>query len=324
MHARSARLRRLLAALGGGGALTACAVLGFTPLGPHRVAPVPGAQRIGAEECATCHEEVKGRERIADYHADCESCHGGGSLHADSEAPEDTRYPASADCLACHAVGRPTHLQWGSGEHARAGLICSDCHDPHRAAPRHLRPARDPAFRTADAASRLCLDCHREVGAELLAPSHHPVREGMLSCLSCHDPHEDRRLAGGGPSQRCAGCHQDVMGPWIFEHAPVAEDCGLCHAPHGAASQDLLETAQPVICLSCHSLNDQWHHDAFTGSGLIGDPVLGVPPNSAIQEDFPDQPGQVLTRAEAFTFLRRCTDCHGAIHGSFTDEHLRH
>ena len=27
---------------------------------------------------------------------------------------------------------------------------------------------------------------------------------------------------------------------------------------------------------------------------------------------------------EAITFLRRCTDCHGAVHGSYTDEHLRH
>ena len=77
----------------------------------------------------------------------------------------------------------------------------------------------------------------------------------------------------------------------------------------------LLETPQPVICLSCHSLNDRFHHDLFS-AGVIG--------NETISEDRPTTPGEQISDLESETFLRRCTDCHGAVHGSYTDEHLRH
>jgi DmsE family decaheme c-type cytochrome len=136
-----------------------------------------------------------------------------------------------------------------------------------------------------------------------------------MGCVSCHDPHEDRRVAAGDANQRCFGCHQDYAGPWIFEHAPVVDDCTICHDPHGAVTDDLLETAQPVVCLSCHSLNDLWHH-TFLGTGIQG--------NVPATQDHPTQPGEPITIFEARPFLRRCTNCHGAIHGSFTDAHLRH
>jgi DmsE family decaheme c-type cytochrome len=293
----------------------ACVQLAWDPLGPRRVAPVAGAEPVGTEECFVCHDAVQGHERIADYHADCESCHGPGSLHADSEDPEEIRFPANADCLRCHLPGRDTHLRWGTGDHSRAGLYCSDCHNPHATTRRHLRPRPHVAFPDMDAASRLCVDCHADVGSAQTFPSHHPVAEGALSCLSCHDPHEDSRTALGDANQRCYGCHQDVAGPWIFEHPPVVEDCAMCHDPHGAPTEYLLATIQPAICLSCHTLNDLWHHDV-SGTGLPG--------NTTITQDRPTAPGERISRTEAGTFLRRCTDCHGAIHGSYTDEYLRH
>jgi predicted CXXCH cytochrome family protein len=75
------------------------------------------------------------------------------------------------------------------------------------------------------------------------------------------------------------------MGPWIFEHAPVAEDCMMCHNPHGSASYDLLDTSQPALCLSCHTVA------SFHGPGAGANPGA--------------------------LFYTRCTDCHGAIHGSY-------
>ncbi len=166
-----------------------------------------------------------------------------------------------------------------------------------------------------DAASRLCAECHDDVAARLRYPSHHPVAEGMMSCLSCHDPHEDRRIAGGGPNRTCERCHQDVVGPWIFEHAPVVDGCTLCHDPHGAPGDALLAAQQPTLCLSCHSLNDLWHHSP-AGTGL---------PNAIITDDRPPAGSpEAVNPAAAMPFLRRCTDCHGAVHGSYTDEHLRH
>lgn len=288
------------------GILAACMQLQWEPIGPRRTQEIQNAARVGAEECGVCHEDVRGHEKIASYHADCEACHGGGDLHARSEESSDIRYPANADCLACHRVERNTHLSWGQGEHSRAGLYCSDCHDPHEPSKRHLRDDRAGWFEDMDAASRICVSCHDRVAARFSFPSHHPVREGAMSCVSCHDPHEDRRVALGDRTQLCASCHQDYMGPWTFEHPPAVEDCGLCHDPHGAVAGDLLETVQPVTCLGCHSINDMAHHN----SG-----ATGISGNST---------GSPITRQEANTFLDRCTDCHGAVHGSYTDEFLRH
>jgi DmsE family decaheme c-type cytochrome len=303
-----------------GAALVACA-LAWTPSGPRRTAPIAGAARIGAAECEPCHEEVRGHAKIAAYHADCEACHGGGSVHAESEERADVRFPSVSDCLVCHAAGRDTHLAWGTGEHSRAGLLCSDCHDPHETTRRHLRPAKTTAFAPAafthlDDASRLCVECHDDVAARFTFPSRHPVREGMMACTSCHDPHEDRRVALGDRTQLCAGCHQDYMGPWVYEHLPVAEDCTECHDPHGAAAEPLLETPQPVICLECHSIADLWHHST-AGTGIRG--------NTTISEDSPPPgSGQSIGVLEARTFLRNCTNCHGAIHGSYSDPTLQH
>ena len=68
---------------------------------------------------------------------------------------------------------------------------------------------------------------------------------------------------------------------------PAAEDCAHCHVPHGASTDDLLETSQPAVCISCHTLST---------SGAVHDP---------------------------WAFTTRCTDCHNAVHGSYTDPHLR-
>jgi len=295
--------------------VAACTSLEWQPLGAHRSAVVEGAQREGSGECSLCHDEVQGHPRIAGYHADCESCHGGGSLHAESEEPADIRFPANDDCLLCHAVGYDTHLQWGTGEHSRAGLYCSDCHNPHSPDRNHLRTVSQPGSRDMDAASKLCIECHRDVSAQFNYPSHHPVREGGMACTSCHDPHEDSRVAHGTRNQMCAECHQDLMGPWIYEHPPVVEDCMSCHAPHGAVTADLLETVQPVVCLSCHTLNDPYHHTRFS---------TGVPGNIPITQNFPTAPGEPIQPPEAMAFLTQCTNCHGAIHGSYSDARLRY
>lgn len=266
-------------------AITACVTV-WSPPEPksyHRTAEIADAEEVGFDECITCHEDVGGHAPIPTYHAECESCHGLGSVHADSEEPVDIRFPSSADCLGCHESGRTTHLAWATGEHERAGLICSDCHNVHNREPLHVRQVQRVAFRRSDPNSALCVQCHQDVASRLSFPSHHPVREGMLSCTDCHAPHGDRRSALGDRTRLCAGCHQDHAGPWIFEHAPVAEDCTTCHNPHGSASYDLLDTSQPALCLSCHTVA------SFGG----------------------------FLHAPGATFYTRCTDCHGAIHGSY-------
>ncbi|HEY5657989.1 MAG TPA: cytochrome c3 family protein [Myxococcota bacterium] len=286
-----------------GAAILACATVSI-PIElqrHHRTASIQGTgEPIGADECATCHDEVQGRAQMPAHHQDCEACHGAGTLHVDSEAAADIRFPTSHDCLACHESGHTANLAWGTGQHERAGVLCSDCHNPHNQEPRYLRTAQQASFLQADRTTQVCVSCHTEVASQLHLPSHHPVREGMIGCSDCHDPHGDRRTALGGEAALCASCHQDHAGPWIFEHAPVAEGCSTCHSPHGTASYNLLETSQPALCLSCHSTADYWHVD--TGEGL--------------------NPGDPVTGAVASAFYTRCTDCHGAIHGSYEDPHL--
>jgi len=279
----------------------------------HRTtADVADAEVLGFEDCADCHEEVRGHAPIPTYHEDCEACHGPGSIHAETEEPGDIRFPASADCLTCHEKGRESHLAWATGEHQRAGLICSDCHDPHQREPNLLRLAGEIRFGDLDPNSTLCVQCHQDVASRLNFPSHHPVREGMLSCTDCHESHGDTRTSLGDRVSLCAGCHQDYVGPWIFEHAPAAEDCTMCHNPHGAASDNLLDTSGPMLCLSCHSTADPWHFKA------TGEPGLEI-----ISNDYPTQASQVITMLGAGAYYTRCTDCHGAIHGSYQDRHLR-
>lgn len=273
--------------------LGAC-VTKWTPPVPqsyHRTAPIPDAlEFVGADECEACHEEVGGYAPAPEYHEDCESCHGPGELHADSEEPTEIRFPANDDCISCHGKGRKTHLAWTTSEHERTGVLCSDCHDLHNREPRKIREAsavQGAVLRHGGATSQLCASCHTEIAASLNLPSHHPVREGMLDCADCHPPHEDRRFALGARTALCTSCHEDHAGPWIFEHTPVAEDCTECHAVHGSASYNLLETPQPGLCISCHTVA-----------------VLGA-------------------THEPTAFVTRCTDCHGAVHGSYADPHLQ-
>ena len=299
----------------------ACASVVWEPRGSRRTTPVPGATPVGTEECRVCHEEIAGHETMASYHSNCEACHGGGSLHAESEAVGDIRNPSSGDCLSCHIPGRDTHLQWGVGQHSQAGLICSDCHNPHSTQRQNLRLSQTSSFPDMDTTSQLCVECHSDVGSRFRYPTHHPVAEGGMSCVSCHDPHEDARVRPGDQNQLCANCHQDTIGPWIYEHPPATEDCQICHDPHGSVTNNMLVTVQPVICISCHSVNDQFHQLAI-GPGILD--------NQQITQDFPTIPNQRIKpfaagqKNQAGTYLRRCTDCHGAVHGSYTDEHLRH
>ncbi|MEK6664536.1 MAG: cytochrome c3 family protein, partial [Pseudomonadota bacterium] len=85
-------------------------------------------------------------------------------------------------------------------------------------------------------------------------------------------------------------------GPHAFEHPPVAEDCTTCHDPHGSPNKKLLSVAQPMQCLQCHSIAGNRHGQAGANNNT-----------------------QRITGAA----LRDCASCHGSIHGSSADQHLR-
>ena len=261
------------------------------------------ATKVGTETCLECHDgsemnlsnvhfrieefEVHGRS------VGCESCHGAGSLHVDEGTTDslqlfaDDDYDASEACVGCHR-GKGLH-QWQASEHAAEGVGCTDCHAVH----------------AASEADTSCTSCHAEQVARFRLPSHHPVPEGKMSCDSCHDVHSanDGMLRTSmRDNDLCYTCHQAKEGPFIFEHAPVQEDCNLCHEPHGSVADNLLTANEPVLCLQCHEFH---FHAGYQSSDDAHVDVGGT--------EYENPFG-----AEGFNmaYTTSCTQCHSSVHGS--------
>lgn len=224
----------------------------------------------------------------------CRACHGTSREHGESPAtipptvsfgPRWPDQPAerSSACLDCHeASGR---MMWAGSEHQRNDLSCDNCHDSHQ--------QWDPAL-SPDRSLALCSSCHQRQQAELRLPSRHPILEGKTGCGDCHDPHgslSEGALHQVSLNDNCLSCHQEKRGPFLWEHAPVAEDCSLCHRPHGSVNNRLLTARGPALCQQCHAA--AFHPSLPYGSeGLPG----GSPNRNLLGKN--------------------CMNCHSQVHGS--------
>ncbi|MFN2239746.1 MAG: DmsE family decaheme c-type cytochrome [Thermoanaerobaculia bacterium] len=216
--------------------------------------------------CAGCHDEsttkyshttharVLGENgRTALDRLDCESCHGPMSKHVENPTTEfslDNIRPAgrSQICLQCHSAGKD-QMHWQNGQHAAAGISCDSCHVVME------RRSQDDLLSSASQEST-CYSCHSDVRASMQKSSHHPVREGKMSCSSCHNPHGSTgpaMMRRSTITETCHSCHQDKRGPFLWEHPPAREDCTSCHAPHGSNNRSMLEAKAHMVCLQCHS-----------------------------------------------------------------------
>jgi DmsE family decaheme c-type cytochrome len=275
----------------------------------ERPATTPGAHYVGVASCAQCHDGLiddimqpfaftaHGSLLAKNEHA-CESCHGPGSIHVE-EGEGSIVLPNDASCLECH-IGHDKHkhtarkslMDWNFAEHKRAGVKCIDCHDPHSPGAKGIRSRPEFQFQHTDATSSLCLSCHQEIAGRISMPYHHMIREGAMSCTSCHNPHSNMSRSLLVRNETCVKCHQAQQGPFAREHQPVVEGCTTCHDPHGSPVPKMVKIAQPMLCLQCHPLTMN-RHQSF---------------------------GTTVSPAA----LRDCTSCHGAIHGSDIEPYLRH
>ena len=212
----------------------------------QQVAEVKTPEYVGSSTCQTCHEDIfsafsknahhivetskkKGWETKA-----CESCHGAGSVHAESASAADIRNPAKMkpeeadrNCLKCH-LNQPTHAGRISGSHARNEVGCVQCHRVHQAGPNGL------VARTPKAVNEQCSRCHAAQWASFQRPYKHRLPEGAMSCVDCHNPHGSflpkmiQTVRANEPG--CFKCHGDKAGPFVFSHAPIQQEgCGTCH-----------------------------------------------------------------------------------------------
>ena len=86
--------------------------------------------------------------------------------------------------------------------------------------------------------------------------NHMPVREDKMTCSSCHNVHGSANMkllkVGTTIDESCTSCHAEKRGPYLWEHAPVAESCATCHDPHGSNNDRMLVAKLPFLCQRCH------------------------------------------------------------------------
>ncbi len=277
----------------------------------------PGTQysEKGADTCLECHDEdsatYAAKAIFKSRHAhrgdarspfgpgglQCEACHGPGARHSSKGSkkalttnnfkPDSFLSVAQRNqpCLECHQDRSRTG--WHAGAHERANLACSDCHKVH---------VEHDTVLAKSSQSDVCYACHKQQRADFHKSSSHPVRAGAMGCSDCHNAHGSTNpalLVKSTVNQTCFSCHADKRGPFLWEHAPVAEDCTLCHASHGSVRAGLLNKSPPLLCQQCHTVAG---HPAVarTGAALPGGAGGG----------------------SIFLLAGSCTNCHSQVHGS--------
>lgn len=253
----------------------------------------------GTEDCAACHDQVAGAFAGSAHGraftfgkdhkgADCTACHGDGTAHVEADGDRSKiLHPLKADsdksnaqCLACHE-NQSVQAHWQGSVHEAAGVRCAECHTLHAATPIRKEGT------TLNRVTERCLSCHSSQRRGITQRSRHPLLEGKMDCVSCHNPHgspTEALVRADSINDLCYSCHQEKRGPFLWEHAPVRENCATCHAPHGSNHDKMMVARTVQVCQSCHL---QGRHQT----------VAGLP--------------------EAFwNSNRQCLNCHSQIHGT--------
>jgi DmsE family decaheme c-type cytochrome len=253
----------LAVALFGLGAVRATAARPADPPAKRTAPPQQAAEYVGDETCMTCHEDkgyagtghaLKTNPRSPGATHGCESCHGSGKAHVEGDgdptkiARLQTLEPAEASesCTSCHDRGN--HALWNGSQHDERNVGCLTCHSVHT--------SKGPSQLKASSEQELCATCHRQITNKTFRHNHMPVREGKLSCSGCHNVHGATNVrllkTGTNVNESCVSCHAEKRGPFLWEHAPVADNCVNCHDPHGSNNDRMLSAKQPYICQRCH------------------------------------------------------------------------
>jgi hypothetical protein len=167
-------------------------------------------------------------------------------------------------CFQCHttvlrADGVRDSPPDGSGMTVRPdksvlGVTCEGCHGPraeHARDRKAGKPVYRPAPMTPSGINQMCGKCH---GLSDVNPDHPVLTRfqpwgleqtpcfrqsgGKLSCVSCHDPHENLKRDTKFYESKCMGCHTGASGSVAKRVCPVnaTSGCVGCHMPTDSSS----------------------------------------------------------------------------------------
>jgi DmsE family decaheme c-type cytochrome len=277
--------------------------------------------------CTRCHDETESKPILSLYQTphgnrgdfrspSCRTCHGDSEAHVKGgnsgggtrPAPDfvfnerSKSYNASSadersdQCLSCHESGLRTH--WTGSQHQAQGVACNSCHSVH--------VSKDPVLERLTQPD-VCFTCHKTQRSETHLFSTHPILAGKTACSECHNSHGSmgpKLLLKNTVNETCYTCHAEYRGPFLWEHAPVFDDCLNCHTSHGSNNSPLLKQRTPWLCQDCHTAD----HAAMVNSGanLIGGDVTTA--DGLVSEE------NLAPRAQLNG--RNCLSCHSMIHGS--------
>lgn len=226
------------------------------------------AEPVDDETCLTCHEgydqtlaatvhRLASTMKSPSQTVMCASCHSGAEVHIEDPSVDNIGNPsrlsgqdAIETCSACH-IAHVDLDNYGFDAHSELRLNCSGCHSVHGGNQSLL----------VDAGADFCYACHQSVKTQFARNSQHPVRQGNITCLSCHQfvARKDANLAYD-LGRVCQDCHPQQAGPFLFEHEPNSawavegSGCIECHEPHGSANDRLLRQSESNVCRQCHIL----------------------------------------------------------------------
>jgi DmsE family decaheme c-type cytochrome len=262
------------------------------------------ATNVGPQVCMRCHVvqaaafgvtlmgKIFRNPRNLQEKASCETCHGPGSLHVKAgggrgvggiisfrlDDPAQDVESLNAICLSCHEKGQRT--LWRGSTHDTRGIACVNCHTIMT----NVTPKHQLSMLTE---ADTCFQCHKNKRSEVWRTSHMPIREGKITCSTCHNPHGsygESLLKTATINDTCYKCHAEKRGPFLWEHPPVRENCLNCHEAHGSINDSMLKVSRPRLCQQCHTAADH--------------------------------PGNPASASQMYAFNRSCSNCHVKIHGS--------
>lgn len=265
---------------------------GFSLTGGHRAVECDACHNAGQfrgtpRECASCHNlltntgaVIKDSAHIQANNA-CDVCH---STLAWDDVRRVNHMAVLGRCVSCHNNITVAGVPASGHVTVPPGSDCIDCHRTSTWASTHYNHG-------ANAAGRVCSECHNGVDATGKSGSH--IGTTGFECDDCHTTHKwgfnhntvtnsnceschgdgtniaSRKSAGhiGTTGLTCSDCHNTRS--WTFNHVDAQGDCLQCHGD-GTNIATRKGAGHPVTtetCSLCHTTrNWNFTHSAVTGA----------------------------------------------------------